>query len=67
MKNPKLRLRKKARITGARKVKQDIKEIVHGCLLDIEWYIVDDIMHYLKKRGIVYAEKQKKNNKTKKR
>lgn len=68
MRHPKLKLKKQVRLTGARKLKVDVKEIVHACLLDIEWYIVDDVMRYLKKRGILYAQKSKKNTtkKTKK-
>jgi hypothetical protein len=68
MKHPKLRLRRKAKITGYKKFKQEVTEIVEDCLKDIRWYIVDDIMRYMKKRGIVYVPKSsKKNKKTQKR
>jgi len=66
MKSPKLKIRKKIRIKAIRRFKQGIKEIVHDCLLDIEWYIVDDIMRYLRKQGILY-EKTTKTNKTSKK
>jgi len=68
MKHPKLRTRKKVRLTNIRKTKQDLTEIVDDCLRDIRWYIVDDVMRYLKKRGIINAKKnKKKNKKTKKK
>ncbi len=68
MKNPKLRINKKTRLTAIRKLKLEVKDIVHSCLLDIEWYIVDDIMKMLKKKGIIYVKKSaKKNKKAKKR
>lgn len=60
-----LKINKKAKLKGIRKLKIDIKEIVHDCLVDIEPYIVDDLMRYFKKRGMVY-EKDKKKNKKKK-
>ena len=65
MKTPKLKIKKKIRIKAIRKFKQNIKEIVHDCLLDIEWYICEDIFRYLKKQGILYAETPKKNFTTK--
>jgi len=65
MKSPKLRIRKKVKITELRKFKQEVREIVHDCLLDIQNYIVDDVMRYLKKRGIIYAKKTTKKNKKK--
>jgi len=63
MKHPKLRTRKKVRLTNIRKTKQDLMEIVDDCLRDIRWYIVDDIVRYLKKRGIFnVSKKNKKKN-----
>ena len=47
MKHP---LKKKVRVTRIRKLKQAIKEVVHNCLIDIEWYIVNDTIKLLKKR-----------------
>ena len=67
MKSPKLRIRKKVKITELRKFKQEVREIVHDCLLDIQNYIVEDIMRYLKKRGVLYAETKKKNTTKKKK
>ena len=67
MKNPKFKIRRKIRIKAMRKFKREIKEIVHDCLLDIEWYIVDDILKYLKKQGIIYAKTTKKNTTKKKK
>jgi len=67
MKHPKLRIKKKARLKELRKFKLDIREIVHDCLLDIEGYIVDDIMVHLKKKGILYAKNTQKDKKAKKR
>ena len=66
MKHPKLKIQKKVRVTAIRRFKQEITEIVDDCLKDIRWYIVDDIMRYLRKRGILYAKTTKKN-KTKKK
>lgn len=66
MKHPKLRLNKKLKITAVRKLKIEIAELVHDALLDIEKYIVNDVIQLLKKRGIVYAEDKKKNSKKKK-
>ena len=67
MKHPKLRTKKKLRLTNIRKTKQDLTEIVDDCLRDIRWYIVDDIIRYLKKRGLVNVNKKnKKKNKKKK-
>jgi len=65
MKTPTLKIKKKIRVKAIRKFKSEIKEIVHDCLLDIESYIVEDFMRYLKKKGILYAE-AKKANKTSK-
>lgn len=60
MKSTQLRINKKNRIKGIRKLKLEINSIVGDCLEDIRWYIVDDVMTYLKKKGvIVYAKKQK--------
>ena len=67
MKNPKLRIKKKVKITELRKFKQEVREIVHDCLLDIQNYIVEDIMRYLKKRGILYAETTKTDKTQKKK
>lgn len=67
MKNPKLKLKRKIKLKGIRKLKKDISEIVRDCLLDIERYIVDDVVLYLKKRGVIYEEKKKKNTKKKKK
>ena len=65
MKHPKFKLNKKMKIKGLRKIKNNIRELVHDGLLDIEAYIVKDIMDYLKKIGVVYAEKKKTNKKKK--
>jgi len=70
MKHPKLkqlRLNRKMKVTEIRKFKRDLNELVEDCLVDIRWYIVDDIMKYLKRRGVLYAKVQKKNKKAKKR
>ena len=70
MKHPKLRqlkLNRKMKVKEIRKFKNDISEIVDWCLDDIRWYIVSDIMNYLRKRGIIYAKNTKKNKKKKKR
>lgn len=68
MKNPKLRIKKKVKITELRKFKQDINEIVKDALDDIRPYLIADVMTYLKKRGILYAKKdQKTHKKAKKR
>ena len=65
MKSPNLRIKKKVRVAGIKRLKNNIKEIVHYCLLDVEPYIVNDIMKHLKKEGIIYAPKNKKKNRTK--
>ena len=67
MKHPKLKIRKKIRLKAIRRFKNEITEIVDDCLKDIRWYIVDDIMRYLKKQGILYAETKKTNNTSKKK
>ena len=73
MKHPQLKqlqLRRKMKVTEIRKFKQEITELVDWCLDDIKYYIVDDIMKYLKRRGILYVKKKKKpkkNNKKRKR
>jgi len=71
MKSTKLRINKKTRLRGIRKLKKEINEIVGDCLDDIKYYIIDDIMNYLKKKGVVVYAKNKKtskeNKKTKKR
>ncbi len=64
MKSTALRINKKMRIKGVRKLKSEVNLIVGACLEDIRWYIVEDILKYLKKKGlVVYAKKQKKNKK----
>lgn len=60
-----LKLNRKKRLTGVKKLKNELTQIVRACLLDIEWYIIDDILKYLKKQGILYAETPKKNTKKK--
>ncbi len=67
MKNPKLKLRRKAQLRDVRKIKKELTDIVDDCLKDIRWYIVDDLISYLKKKGIVYAQKDKKKNSKKKK
>lgn len=73
MKHPKLKqlkVNRKMKVKEIRKFKQEISEIVDWCLDDIRYYIVDDIMKYLKRRGILYVKKaknKKKNKKKKKR
>jgi len=67
MKHPQLRTKKRVRLTDIRKTKQEVKDIIHAGLIDIEWYLVDDIMRYFKKRGIFHAKKNKKENKKKKK
>jgi len=66
MKTTKLRLKRKEKLTGVRKVTQEINEIVKACLDDIRPYLVNDLKKYLKKQGIIYAKKSKKNRKEKK-
>lgn len=62
MKSTKLRVNKKKPVKGIRKLKLEINEIVGDCLDDIKYYIVDDVIKYLKKKGmIVYAKTSKKN------
>lgn len=67
MKNPRLRVNKKGRVKAIRKFKREITEIVGDCLEDIKWYIVDDLMKYFKKQGIIYAKASKKNKKKNKK
>lgn len=69
MKHPKLKLkvRKKVRISGIKRLRNLIREDVHYSLLDIEPYIVNDIMRRLKKEGIIYVKKNKKKNSSKKK
>ena len=62
MKHPRLRINKKVRIKAIRKFKIAVTEIVDDCLEDIKWYIVDDLMKYFKKQGIIYAKKTSKKN-----
>ena len=47
------------------KFKRDIEKIVHYGLMDIEDYIVNDVMNYMEKRGFINVQARKKN-KTKK-
>ena len=63
MKHPKLKIKKKIKITNIRKFKNEVKETVHYCLMDIEPYLVNDVMFLLKKKGIIYAKTSKKNKK----
>ncbi|GAF73353.1 unnamed protein product [marine sediment metagenome] len=58
MKNTKLRIKKRIRISQIRKFKQAMKNIVKDNLLDIEPYIVNDMIKYLKKKGIIYYAKK---------
>jgi len=70
MKHPKLRINRKVRITRVKKLKKELHDIVGWCLDDIRYYIVDDLLKYMKKRGILYVKKTKapkKNRKKKKR
>ena len=69
MKIPSLKIKKKVRIAGIKRLKNNIKELIHQGLLDIEPYIVIDVMKYLKKEGIIYVvpKKSKKNRKKIKR
>jgi len=73
MKSPRLKqlkVNRKMKVKEIRKFKQEISEIVDWCLDDIRYYIVDDVMKYLKRRGILYVQKKKaskKNSKKKKR
>lgn len=66
MKSTKLRVRKRPKRTNIHKTKQDINEIIGDCQRDIRWYMVKDIMDYLKKRGFFDGKKNKKTNKKKK-
>jgi len=63
MKHPKMRTKttKKIKQTIIRRIKKEISEIVHDCLIDIQPYIVRDILMLLQKRGVINAKKQKKN------
>ncbi len=61
MKVTKLRVRKKVRIASIKRLKKDVDEVVYDCLMDIKSYLVNDVMMLLKKRGIIYAKKPKKN------
>ncbi len=67
MKNPKLRIKKRVKISGIKRLKNLIKEDIHFCLRDIEPYIVADIIRRLKKEGIIYVPKNKKKNKKKRK
>lgn len=70
MKHPKLRqmqVRRKMKVKEVRKFKQEILEIIDWCLDDIKYYIRDDIMKYLKRRGILYVKKKKNKKKNKKK
>lgn len=60
MKSTKLRINKKTRLSGIRKLEGEINEIIKDALDDIRWYLKKDIVSYLKKKGIiVYAKTQK--------
>jgi len=63
MKITSLKVKKKVRLASIKRLKNNIKEVVHNCLLDIEKYIVEDVMKCLKKDGIIYAKNTKKNRK----
>ena len=64
MKSTKLRINKKTRLSGIRKLECEINELIKDALDDIRWYLKKDIVSYLKKKGIiVYAKTQKKNTK----
>jgi len=68
MKSTKLRINKKTRLRGIRKLENEIDEIIKDALDDIRWYLKKDIISYLKKKGVVvYAKASQKNSKTKKR
>lgn len=67
MKTPKLKIRKKVRISSIKRLKSFIKEDVSDNFLDILPYIVNDIMRRLKKEGIIYVKKDKKKNNKKKK
>ena len=66
MKSTKLRINKKTRLSGIRKLEKEIDEIIKDALDDIRWYLKKDIVSYLKKKGVVvYAKKTSKKNKQK--
>lgn len=65
MKHPELRRNKKVRLKDIKRTRYDINELVQACLDDIRPYLVKDIIVYLKKRGVLYAKKNKKKNKKK--
>lgn len=65
MKHPQLKLRKKVIKVGVKRFKGLVKDVVHDCLMDIEWYLVEDIIKLLKKEGIIYVQKASKKNKKK--
>lgn len=67
MKNPKLKIRKKVRVSSFRKLKLAIGEAVGDCLEDILPYIVKDVVYVLQKKGMIYVQKNKKKNKKKKK
>jgi len=54
--------KKKVRLTGLRRLKQKIKDAVHACHVDIEYYIVNDIMRLLKRQGVIYVKNNKKKH-----
>ena len=67
MKNTKLRIKKRVKLDSVRKLKNEVREIIHDCLMDIEWYIVDDMMKHLKKRGFIDVKKNTQKDKKKKK
>ena len=62
-----LKIKKKVRLSGIKRLKNLIRDDVHSCLKDIVPYLVTDILRRLKKEGILYAKKQKKNTKKSKK
>jgi len=65
MRTPALRLNRRPKRKEVCKFKRDIEKIVHYGLMDIEDYIVNDVMNYMEKRGFINVQARKKN-KTKK-
>lgn len=65
MKTPYLKIKKKVKLSGIKRLKSLIREDVHACLKDIEPYIVNDFIRRLKKEGIIYVKKDSKKNKKK--
>ena len=67
MKNPKLKIKKKAIKVGIKRFKGLVDDLVHACLMDIKPYLVADFIQLLKKEDIIYVKKNKKKNKTKRK